>query len=440
MLLCDQVGCGRGYHITCLSPALPEVPPGEWFCPACVEKAPPCGLCDGPVLSRVAPLQCVACEAQFHRHCLGLHKHSFLAGEFVCAPCTLVAAKIATPSERALEAANALVYLKANRVKGSSMDTYAASLHRFTHFAVEQLGVPPHEALPAGKNRSIPTELVELFLGYAADKYKVSTIKSTLAALAHWHRSKGMDSSSIHNRSTSDLVAAIARQQGPSGVPQGKTGMTKQLLRLLLCYLARKQTQESRMSQIYMRDAAWLVLGFYGMLRRSELLALRVGDIAFKPGPTPHLIVHIARSKTDQVGKGADVTLRAVTVDGIQVWSRVQALIQARTSMGAQPSDPLFTQWDLDHLCLKESPLVNGQALAKRLQLYLSDLARQYPQLRLHPSSYAMHSLRRGGATAAWEGGADRERIMAHGRWTSSAVMAYLKATLAVKLSVTAVM
>ena len=118
----------------------------------------------------------------------------------------------------------------------------------------------------------------------------------------------------------------------------------------------------------------------------------------------------------------------------------MQALIQARTSMGAQPSDPLFTQWDLDHLCLKESPLVNGQALAKRLQLYLSDLARQYPQLRLHPSSYAMHSLRRGGATAAWEGGADRERIMAHGRWTSSAVMAYLKATLAVKLSVTAVM
>ncbi len=194
------------------------------------------------------------------------------------------------------------------------------------------------------------------------------------------------------------------------------------------------------MAQIYVRDAAWLVLGFFGMLRRSELIALRVGDLAYKPGPTPHLVVHIARSKTDQVGRGADVALVAVTSDKIKVWSRVHALIQARISMGAQPSDPLFTQWDLDALRLSTSPVANGQALAKRLQIYLSELARAYPTLSLHPSSYAMHSLRRGGATAAWEGGADRERIMAHGRWTSSAVMAYLKATLAVKLSVTTAM
>ena len=97
-------------------------------------------------------------------------------------------------------------------------------------------------------------------------------------------------------------------------------------------------------------------------------------------------------------------------------------------------------QWDLDSKSLSCSPIAHGQAIARRFQGYLCDLARLYPTLQLTPSSYAMHSLRRGGATAAGEGGADRERIMAHGRWTSSAVKAYLKATLAVKLSVTAAM
>ncbi|KAG0571258.1 hypothetical protein KC19_VG001000 [Ceratodon purpureus] len=37
MLLCDS--CDRGYHMYCLSPILPTVPPGEWFCPKCAESS-----------------------------------------------------------------------------------------------------------------------------------------------------------------------------------------------------------------------------------------------------------------------------------------------------------------------------------------------------------------------------------------------------------------
>jgi PHD and RING finger domain-containing protein 1 len=33
MLLCD--GCNRGYHIDCLTPALPEIPHGSWYCDNC---------------------------------------------------------------------------------------------------------------------------------------------------------------------------------------------------------------------------------------------------------------------------------------------------------------------------------------------------------------------------------------------------------------------
>ncbi|XP_050683115.1 E3 ubiquitin-protein ligase UHRF1-like isoform X2 [Leptidea sinapis] len=33
ILLCDE--CDRGYHMSCLSPAVTEVPAGDWYCPSC---------------------------------------------------------------------------------------------------------------------------------------------------------------------------------------------------------------------------------------------------------------------------------------------------------------------------------------------------------------------------------------------------------------------
>eukprot|EP00794_Sanderia_malayensis_P018044 gene18044-19853_t len=36
LLMCDT--CDRVYHLTCLRPSLPRVPPGMWFCPKCVER------------------------------------------------------------------------------------------------------------------------------------------------------------------------------------------------------------------------------------------------------------------------------------------------------------------------------------------------------------------------------------------------------------------
>lgn len=52
------------------------------------------------------------------------------------------------------------------------------------------------------------------------------------------------------------------------------------------------------------RDRALLLVGFAGALRRSELVALNVEDIAFVPeGST----ITIRRSKTDQTGEGRKI-------------------------------------------------------------------------------------------------------------------------------------
>ena len=36
LLECDR--CENPYHLSCLSPPLDEVPQGEWFCEACVDR------------------------------------------------------------------------------------------------------------------------------------------------------------------------------------------------------------------------------------------------------------------------------------------------------------------------------------------------------------------------------------------------------------------
>lgn len=171
MLLCDGLGCSHGYHISCLRPPIPASDLknlGDWFCPECCRSAAKCVQCNLAIPEVGLPLACTSCTGHFHRACPGLHKTAFLAGEFVCAPCALLAAKVSTPTEQALEDAHHLVYLQANRVKCSSLDTYATSLARFTHYVTQVLRKPLPEALPPGPAGVILSEVVRLFLAYAA--------------------------------------------------------------------------------------------------------------------------------------------------------------------------------------------------------------------------------------------------------------------------------
>src|SRR6185503_8368323 len=57
------------------------------------------------------------------------------------------------------------------------------------------------------------------------------------------------------------------------------------------------------------RDRAMLLLGFGAALRRSELVALTLGDVATVPGRGLHVLVR--RSKTDQQGQGQDIAVWA---------------------------------------------------------------------------------------------------------------------------------
>jgi len=195
------------------------------------------------------------------------------------------------------------------------------------------------------------------------------------------------------------------------------------------------------MKDLYVRDWAIFALGFYGLFRRSELIALTIADVTVVTTPTSYITITVRKSKTDKVGAGADVYVSAVSQDGLRLADGIISLLELRRAAGAEPSDPLFSAWDLDaHRLHKSTPLKNGQALAQRLKFYLTTLLNKYPELAINPSTYGMHSLRRGGVIAAWKAGVDLERIKAHGRWTSDAVRAYVTPDLGIKLSVSAAM
>ncbi|GFR49378.1 hypothetical protein Agub_g11378, partial [Astrephomene gubernaculifera] len=200
------------------------------------------------------------------------------------------------------------------------------------------------------------------------------------------------------------------------------------LLRLLLGWLAATADGAPARRAELEQDACWLVVGFFGMLRRSELAGLRLGDVHSLTGGVH--VVRITRSKTDQVGAGVDVHLGASSGSGVRIGRIIGRHLERARSGGAEPSAPLFTrgpQWG------PGSEAWRKEGFTRRLRALLGEMQRALPQIAGRVPDYASHSLRRGGATAAAEGGASGEQIKAHGRWRSEAVSAYILPSAAAK-------
>lgn len=229
--------------------------------------------------------------------------------------------------QQVVDDAHFLVLLKSRSVQDSSKATYASGLHRWIKWGQDRVGLSPGQVLPPGPLETINTYHVQLFLSYAACKYKPTTIRSTLDALRHWCTSKGVSAEAINNATVNKFLKTIQVQQGPTGLPSGKVGMPKPLLALLIAYCASRAWEEASQASLMHRDMAWLVLGFFGFLRRSELVALRMKDVSLSgTSGQPYISMLVRRSKTDPAGAGAQVVM-AGTVGGWDLASKVRRYI-----------------------------------------------------------------------------------------------------------------
>jgi integrase len=191
--------------------------------------------------------------------------------------------------------------------KAAAPATLRAYRSDWAHYAAwcERMGFAPVPAEPA---------VIGAYLASLTDKAP-TTIRRRLAALAKMHRFNDLPWNAAH-RDIRGPLEGLLRERGR---PVAKAApLTLDILRQLLatCDVSARGR----------RDRALLLFGFAGALRRSELVALRVEDVAEVAGG---LKLRIRRGKTDQAGQGAEIGLprgrhaETCPVRAFQAWQAV---------------------------------------------------------------------------------------------------------------------
>ncbi|MFG1922238.1 tyrosine-type recombinase/integrase [Cryptosporangium sp. NPDC048952] len=175
------------------------------------------------------------------------------------------------------------------------------------------------------------------------------------------------------------------------------------------------------------RDRALIVLGFSLMVRRSELIALNtVGDIDEKPGGVDVLI---RWSKTDQEARGVKIAVhygsnpQTCPVRLLQAWRERLAVVRPEEGPLWMPIDKKDRLPHMPGYCGKPG---SGRLTGKAVGIILRDAARQ---AGVSTEALSAHSLRAGGATAAYTAGSDLLAISRRGRWKdgSPVLLGYIR-------------
>lgn len=247
----------------------------------------------------------------------------------------------------------------------------------------------------------------------------VSSIRVSLAAIRTAHLLAGVALDLRHPR-LAMVVEGITRTRGVRPRRQAAPAVPD-VLRLMLANRAAADTP------LGARERAMLLLGFGAALRRSELVALTVGDVELVP--ERGLLLTIRRSKTDQHGAAQQVAIYANPREpsfcpeaAFTRWME-HRLKAPDLNWAAGPSvraeRPLFC-------AVTKAGRVTGDRLSDKAVARLVKQAAQ--DAGLDSERYSGHSLRAGLATAAGDQGAGLAELMRQTRHKSTEVaLGYLR-------------
>lgn len=195
----------------------------------------------------------------------------------------------------------------------------------------------------------------------------------------------------------------------------------------------RWRNDGSETSHRQLRNWTFFLLAFVGMFRSKELLELRWDDIvltwhlggesldlAFDARPPPraqlvHATLYVLQSKMDVDAKGEPVRIRADVDYGLR-FCPVHLLLELRT-LARPGQEHVFAE-------TRRNYAPKGLGYDCFLNAFKDNLRDAgVPPSRLQ--RLALHSFRRGGATAAAAAGASIRQIKAHGRWRSDVAYIY---------------
>ena len=245
--------------------------------------------------------------------------------------------------------------------------------------------------------------LVAAYLASLASTIGRSALNGRLAAIAHEHRRRGLAWNAGHP-AIRETLQGVARRHGKPVRPAAALTSVeiKQLLATCRDDLAGH------------RDRALFLVGFAGALRRSELVAIDHVHLRFEASS---VTIHIPRSKRDQDGKGADVTLprmrgdtgavsETCPVQALERWLARARIRRGAVFRGVTAGGKLGGRLSTDgvrHILLSRAKLA-------KLTVHASE--------RLSP-----HGLRAGFITEAYLAAAPDEAVMAHTRHLDHSTM-----------------
>lgn len=176
-----------------------------------------------------------------------------------------------------------------------------------------------HAALPADP------AVVAVYLSAEADRgIAPPTIGRVLAAIGHAHRTAGLvpPHQAEGGAVVLDILAGIRRSCGRP--PARKSAADSYFVHAILRSITGEALRD-------LRDRALIAFGMASAMRRSELVALDVADLARVPDG---LRVRIGRSKTDQEARGAIIAVpdgrRLRPVQHLDAWLAAAGLTEGR--------------------------------------------------------------------------------------------------------------
>lgn len=238
-------------------------------------------------------------------------------------------------------------------------------------------------------------EAITAYLTAYAGTLTIATLQRRLVAIGKAHIMQGYT-----DPTKSELVKLMFRGiRRVHGKPQSQVAaLLKEDLTVMLSHCP--DTLKGK------RDAALLLLGFCGALRRSELVAVKVEDLEFT---AQGIVLNLPRSKTDQTGQGRKIGIpkgrgRICPVMAVNGWlmhlgSEVEPLFRSITKGGIIGNDNL-----------------SDKAVADIIKHYAA-------QAGLNPERYSGHSLRAGLATSAAQHGISSWKIRAQTGHKSDAML-----------------
>ena len=191
------------------------------------------------------------------------------------------------------------------------------------------------------------------------------------------------------------VLLALRRAQRAAVAPQRQSlGLTREDVDAIVTIRHR--------SLRHLRDAAMISVGFDGLMRRSEIVALRVSDVEWSDGDVARIFIR--RGKTDQFARGRVVWLTFKSSQVLRAWMEVRDGSQFLFG-------PVYGDEVIDRL-------LNPISVQRAIKSCLDEIGHHECQC------YTGHALRVGAAQELLRRGCDTAGIMRAGGWKSVSTLA----------------